>query len=158
MKIPFALCVAEPTSGKEYENKPAVLAVFEFDWAEDRRDMELHEQVERFQALESNGFSNDFDTCNSLEDERVLEILKRTTRLKDGRYEVGLLWTNDSPELPNNLVEAEKRPQQLKQRFQRSPESSHKTFMNDYIDKGEIVQRGSGSNQHATHGTFLIIE
>ena len=99
MKIPFALCVAEPASGKEYENKPAVLAVFELDWAEDRRDMELHEQVEWFQALESHGFSNDFDTSNSLEDERVLEILKRTTRLKDGRYEVGLLWTNDSPEL-----------------------------------------------------------
>ena len=48
MKIPFALCVAEPASGKEYENKPAVLAVFELDWAEDRRDMELHEQVEWF--------------------------------------------------------------------------------------------------------------
>jgi len=75
MKTLFALCVAGPTSGKQYENKPAALAVFEFDWAEDGRDMELHEHVERFWALESHGFSNDFDTSNSLADERVLEIL-----------------------------------------------------------------------------------
>ena len=81
MKTPFRWCVAGPTSGKEYENKPAALTVFEFDWAEDKRDMELHEQVERFWALESHGFSNDGDTSNSLEDEIALEILKRTTKL-----------------------------------------------------------------------------
>ena len=45
MKTPFGWCVAGPTSGKEYENRPAELAVFEFDWAEDKRDMELHEQA-----------------------------------------------------------------------------------------------------------------
>ena len=39
MKNPFGWCVAGPTSGKEYDNKPAALAVFEFDWAEDKRDM-----------------------------------------------------------------------------------------------------------------------
>ena len=114
MKTPFGWCVAN-------ENKPVALSVFEFDWAEDKRDMKLHEQVEKFWALESHGFRSD-GTSNSLEDERALEILKRTTKLKDGRYEVGLLWRNDNPELPNNRVQAEKRQQQLKRRFQRSPE------------------------------------
>ena len=76
--------------------------------------MELHKQVERFWALESHGFSNDRDTLNSLEDDTGLEILNKTTRLKDGRYEVGLLWRKDNPELPNNRVQAEKRLQQLK--------------------------------------------
>lgn len=90
--------------GKEYENKPAVLAVFKFDWAEDKQDMELHKQVRRFWALESHIFSNNGDTLNSLEDKRALQILKRTTRLKDRRYEVDLLWRNNNPELPNNLV------------------------------------------------------
>ena len=73
--------------------------------------MELHEQVERFWALESHEFSHDGDTLNSLEDERALKILKRTTRLKDGRCEAGLLWRNDNPELPTNRVQAEKRLQ-----------------------------------------------
>ena len=120
MKTPFGWCVAGPTNGKEDENKPVALSVFEFDWAEDKRDMKLHEQVEKFWALESHGFRSD-GTSNSLEDERALEILKKTTKLKDGRYEVGLLWRNDNPELPNNRVKAEKRPQQLRRRFQRSP-------------------------------------
>ena len=114
LKTPFGWCIATPTSGKEYENKPAALEVFDFDWAEDKWDMELHKQVERFWALESHGFSNDGDTSNSLEDDTGLEMLKTTTRLKDGRYEVGLLWRKDNPELPNNHVQAEKRLQQLK--------------------------------------------
>ena len=103
MKTPFGWCVAEPTNRNKDENKPVALSVFEFDWAEDKRDMKLHEQVERFWALESHGFRSD-GSSNSLEDERAVEILKRPTKLKDGRYEVGLLWRNDNPELPNNRV------------------------------------------------------
>ena len=158
MKTPFAWCVAGPTSGKEYENKPAELAVFEFDWAEDKRDMELHEQVERFWALESHGFSNDGDTSNSLEDERALEILKRTTELKDGRYEVGLLWRNDNPELPNNRMQAEKRLQQLKRRFQRNPEfaAQYKTVMNDYIVKGYAVKLSEEEAARTSSHTWYL--
>ena len=66
---------SRPTNRKEDENKPVALSVFEFDWAEDKRDMKLHEQVEKFWALESHGFRSD-GTSNSLEDERALEILK----------------------------------------------------------------------------------
>ena len=140
MKTPFGWCVAGPTNRKE-DAISLALSVFEFDWTEDKRDMRLHEQVERFWALESHGFRSD-GTSNSLEDERALEILKRTTKLKDGRYEVGLLWRNDNPALPNNRVQAEKRLQQLKRRFQRSPEfaAQYKTVMNDYIDKGYAVK------------------
>ena len=48
------------------------------------------------------------------------------------------MWRNDNPELPNNGIQAEKRLQQLKQRFQLSPEfaAQYKTVINDYIDKG----------------------
>ena len=105
--------------------------------------MKLQEQVERLWALESNGFRSD-GTSNSLEGERALEILKRTTKLKDERYEVGLLWRNDNPELPNNGIQAEKRLQQLKQRFQLSPEfaAQYKTvIMNDYIEKGFYAKK-----------------
>ena len=77
-----------------------MLEVFKFDWAEDKQDMELHKQVKRFWALESHKyiFRNNADSLNSIEDERALQILKRATRLKDGRYEVDLLWRNNNPE------------------------------------------------------------
>ena len=48
MKTPFGRCAAGPINRKEDEKKPVALSVFEFDWAEDKRDMKLHEQVERF--------------------------------------------------------------------------------------------------------------
>ena len=118
--------------------------------------MKLHEQVERFWALESHGFRSD-GTSNSLEDERTLEILKITTKLKDGRYEVGLLLRNDNPELPNNRVQAEKRLQQLKWRFQCSPEfaAQYKTVMNDYIDKGYVVKLSEEAARTGSHTWYL---
>ena len=117
----------------------------------------MHEQVEKFWALESHGFRSD-GTSNSLEDERALEILKRTTELKDGRYEVGLLWRNDNPELPNNRVQAEKRLRQLKQRFQRSPEfaAQYKTVMNDYIDKGYAVKLSEEEAARTSSHTWYL--
>ena len=120
--------------------------------------MELHEQVERFWALESHEFSHDGDTLNSLEDERALQILKRTTRLKDGRYEAGLLWRNDNPELPTNRVQAEKRLQQLKLRLQRSPEfaAQCKTVMNDYTDKGYIVKSSEEEAARISSHTWYL--
>lgn len=56
------------------------------------------------------------------------------------------MWRNDNPELPNNRAQAEKRLQQLKLRFQRSPEfaAQYKTVMNDYIDKGYAVKLSEG--------------
>ena len=117
MKTPFGWCVAGPKKSRQDENIPIELSVFEFDWAEDKRGIELHDQVKRFWALESHGFSNDGDCSNSGEDERALEILKKTTRLRDGRYEVGLLWRKDNPDMPNSRTQAEKRLQQLKRRF-----------------------------------------
>ena len=124
--------------------------------------MKLHEQVERLWALESNGFRSD-GTSNSLEGEKALEILKRTTKLKDERYEVGLLWRNDNPELPNNRIQAEKRLQQLKRRFQLSPEfaAQYKTvIMNDYIEKGFYAKKLSEEEAARTssHTWYLPIE
>ena len=98
--------------------------------------MQLHQQVEKCWASESYGFGNDGDSANSVEDNRALEILERTTRLKNGRYEVGLLWRDDDCHLPHNRLLAKKK--QLKKRFDRDPEfgEQYRAVMNDYVVKG----------------------
>ena len=101
-KTPFGWCVAGPTNKREDESKPVALSVFVFDWAENEPAMELHQQVEKFWASESYGFGNASDSANTIEDNRALEVLEGTTRLKNGKYEVGLLWRNNDTHLPNN--------------------------------------------------------
>ena len=71
--------------------------------------MQLHQQVEKFWASEAYGFGNDGDIANSVEDNRALEILEGTTRLKNGRYEVGLLWRDaEQPILSREEIETVK--------------------------------------------------
>ena len=142
MKTPFGWCVAGPTNRKEDDRKPVALSIFEFDWAEDKSTMELNQQVEKFWATEQHGFGNAGNSSNSVEDVRALKMLERRTKLKNGRYEVGLLWRNKEPALPNNRVQAEKTLRQLKRRFQRDPAfvEQYRVVMTDYNDKGYAVK------------------
>ena len=56
----------------------------------------------------------------------------------NGKYEVGLLWKNENPHLPNNRALAERRLQQFKKKFQRKPEfaEQYKSVLNPYPYKG----------------------
>ena len=45
---------------------------------------------------------------------RALSILKNTTTLKDGRYQIGLFWKEDIVNLPYNRNLAEKRLEGIK--------------------------------------------
>ena len=101
-KTPFGWCVAGPTNRKEDETKPVALSVFELNWTEDEPAMKLHQQVEKLWKSEACGFGNAGDSSNNIEDESALEMLESTTRLRNGRYEVGLLWRNKNSGLPNN--------------------------------------------------------
>ena len=138
MKTPFGWCVAGPTGTKEDTNRPIALSIFNFDWARDQSDMALHKQVEQFWATEKHGFGNADESTLSIEDKEALQTLERTTKLVGGRYEVGLLWKNEKPHLPDNRVQAERRLQQLNRRFQRDPEfaEQYKMVMDEYIRKG----------------------
>ena len=40
----------------------------------------------------------------SIDDDRAMKIIKDTCTLKDGHYEIGLPWSSDDPELPNNYT------------------------------------------------------
>ena len=84
--------MAGPTNKGEDDNKPVALSVFEFDWVEERSAMDFHQQVEKFWASESYGFGSAGDSTYSIEDKMALEISKSSTKLRQRRYEVGLLW------------------------------------------------------------------
>ena len=157
-KTPFGWCVAGPTSKKEDGSKPVALSVFEFDWAENEPAMELHQQVEKFWASESYGFGNAGDSANSVEDKRALEILEGTTRLKNERYKVGLLWRNNDTCLPNNRSLAEKRLKQLKKRFERDPKfaEQYRAVMNDYVAKGYAVKLSEVEAASTSESTWYL--
>ena len=104
--------------------------------------VDMHKQVEKFWACESQGFIDTSDGTKSMEDKRALEILSSTTKVEGARYEVGLLWRNEDPILPNNRPRAEMRLQQLKKWFLRDPTfaSQYEAVRNDYIEKGYAVK------------------
>ena len=65
-------------------------------------DHQLNDQVEKFWAVKDDGATKANKKPLSVEDQRALKIIKDTTRLIDGHYEVDLLWREDQPSLPNN--------------------------------------------------------
>ena len=57
--------------------------------------------IEQFWKLESYGTVRKNDPVLLTKDEkRAVSILEKTIVLKDGHYEIGLLWKNDRPSLP----------------------------------------------------------
>ena len=102
MKTPFGWCVAGPTNERADNNKPVALSVFQFNWAEDKPEFELLQQIEAFWASEKHRFQCGDESSVSIEDKRALEMLNASIELKNGRYEVGLLWKNQNVQLPNN--------------------------------------------------------
>ena len=65
----------------------------------------LADQVKSWWSLESYA-SNCSVSGRSKEDDKALEMLKATTKFDGERYEVGLLWKNAKPHLPNNYSSA----------------------------------------------------
>ncbi|CDW61149.1 DUF1758 domain containing protein, partial [Trichuris trichiura] len=62
--------------------------------------------LERFWSTESFGTKPNVRLRRPVEIERSEAILKTSTRKRGSRYEVGLLWKNLNPELPNNRPQA----------------------------------------------------
>ena len=72
----------------------------------DRKPVDL---IEKFWKLEDYGAVKSGEKPLSVEDKRAMQIIEDTTRLVDGRSEVGMLWKKDERQFPNNLVMAKQR-------------------------------------------------
>ena len=78
----------------------------------------------------------------SADDRRANEILERTTVHKGGRYHVGMLWSEDDPELPNNYFSALAQFKSLERRLGKDPElsTSYAKTISDDLAKGYVVK------------------
>ena len=78
----------------------------------------LADQVKTWWSMESS-VSNCSVSGRSKEDERALELLKATMKFDGERYEVGLLWKNAKPHLPNNYSSAVSQLKSLERRLEK---------------------------------------
>ena len=78
----------------------------------------LADQVKSWWSMESYA-SNCNASGRSKEDDKALETLKATTNFDGERYEVGLLWKNAKPHLPNNYSSAVSQLKSLERRLEK---------------------------------------
>ena len=86
------------------------------------------------------------DSSISWEDKKFLNLMKRTTRIVSGHYELPLPFKNDDATLPNNRYQALQRLKHLKNKFQRNPTfcSHYKEFMNTLM-RNEYAKKSTGT-------------
>jgi len=84
-------------------------------------------------------------TFRSVDDEKALEILDKTCSKNEGHYQVGLLWRENNPTLPESYNNAMKRLNCLKAKINREPELFGKIEMqiNNLLEKGYASELSS---------------
>ncbi|XP_058816083.1 uncharacterized protein LOC131679388 [Topomyia yanbarensis] len=100
-------------------------------------DLELHELLRSHYVLEESGISVTM-LPESVDDRRARKILEETTVWVGDRYETGLLWKKDHPELPDSYPMAVKRMQNLEKKLSKNPELQRNVSqqINQYLEKG----------------------
>lgn len=102
------------------------------------QDVSLDKQLEEFWKIESYGTAKPESKPLSVEDRRALKLIENSIYLRDGHYQMGLLWKDDNPVLPYNRALAEARLQYLKRRFHLDPELEvkYRAVIEDCVAKG----------------------
>lgn len=103
-------------------------------------DDNLHAAMKSYFAIDSLGISQPSKLSLSVEDQRAMDILETVTRIKDGRFESGLLWKYDNVRLPDSKAMARRRWECLERRMRKDEKLSEtlQAKMNEYIDKGYV--------------------
>ncbi|XP_065082921.1 uncharacterized protein LOC135705239 [Ochlerotatus camptorhynchus] len=84
-------------------------------------DQDLQELLRTHFTLEESGMSVTV-LPEAAEDRRARELLEKTTIRVDERFETGLLWKNENPQLPDSFPMALKRMKTLERKLSRNPE------------------------------------
>ena len=120
-------------------------------------DEELNETVKTWWRTENFGCRYDDHTQRSVEDARVMKFLNENTRKVDGRYEVLLIWRDDSVDLPDNFAAAARRIEFLEKRLSRDPElaANYKKSIDMDMERGYIKRL---TKEEAAAPVFLITQ
>ncbi|XP_057291781.1 uncharacterized protein LOC130614338 [Hydractinia symbiolongicarpus] len=100
---------------------------------------DLTKAVERFWEIESYGTKPPLHPDLLTKDEKhALHILKSTTKMKDGHFEVGLLWKDEKPKLPYNRELAAQRLKSNKRKLSKQPilAENYRLQVKEYIALG----------------------
>ncbi|KFD65639.1 hypothetical protein M514_22234 [Trichuris suis] len=94
--------------------------------------------LERFWSTESFGTKPNVKSRGTMELWNCESILKASTRKRGSRYEVGLLWKNPNPELPNNRPQALGRLAALQRRLfaDATLEEAYRSAIDDLLRNG----------------------
>ncbi|CAG2219961.1 unnamed protein product [Mytilus edulis] len=104
---------------------------------EEARDVLLQRQLERMWTSDFDDRAREDKNGLSIEDKEAMKMMESSITQEDGHYKLGLPWRDRETTLPNNMVLAHARLQQLKRKLS-SNETLHKmytTTVNDYIEE-----------------------
>jgi len=108
----FGWCVVGPVTGENNIDKINCNRITVSD-----PETTFNKLVEDFFLNDTFGTKPDVKLPIGAEEKRALNILENTTRLNNGRYEVGLLWRADDINLPDNRSTAMRRLLSLEKRL-----------------------------------------
>ncbi|CAG7815451.1 unnamed protein product, partial [Allacma fusca] len=111
---------------------------FTFQINSEQEDTSIHRLVRDYFSLESFGTKPGSCRLESKEDVRARKILRETTRKLEDRYETGLLWKHDEPQLPESRTMALKRLKGIERKMDRDPAyaARYSTQMEGFLEKG----------------------
>jgi hypothetical protein len=104
----------------------------------DSEELYLKEQASRYFKADGLGVVSDTRKVMSIEDRKALKMMEEFATIVDNHYEVGMLWSQNNPPLPNNRYVALKRLQHLKNRLKKD-EVLHQKYrekFEEYVKKG----------------------
>ena len=131
---PFGWTIIGPPSEKENNNQVNQISV--------GNGLQLDHLLQQFFSEDAFGVKPDVKQPTSPDEMRAVDILSKTCRFNGERYEVGLLWKEDLPTLPNNKSMASRRFAALESRFAREPAVGERyaAVMNEYIALGHAKE------------------
>ena len=103
---------------------------------------ETNDLLRKFWELDAIGIRDNNIRAITKDETKAMETAQSTQILKDGRYEIGILWKEGEPEFKNNFEMAFSRLSNLETSLLKKPEiaSAYCEIIKDYVDK-EYVRK-----------------